>query len=40
MKKENKRTFDYFFDLLEKYDNDEINKQQFVDLFENQLKNK
>ena len=40
MRKENKRTFDYFFDLLEKYDNDEINKQQFVDLFENQLKNK
>lgn len=40
MKKHNKETFDYFFDLLEKYDNDEINKQQFVDLFENQLKTK
>lgn len=40
MKKENKRTFDYFFDLLERYDNDEIDKQQFINLFENQLKNK
>ena len=40
MRKENKRTFDYFFDLLEKYDNDEINKQQFIDKFEKYLENK
>jgi len=40
MERHNKEIFDYFFDLLEKYDNDEINKQQFIDLFENQLKTK
>ncbi len=38
MKKDNKETFDYFFDLLDKYDNEQINKQQFIDLFENYLK--
>ena len=34
----NEASFNYFLDKLDAFDNEEINKQQFIDLMENYFK--